>query len=800
MIRIIFLLVFLSAFNAFSQTVTVVNSETGEPAVNVAIYNKSKKLSTYTNIDGKARLDKFDLDENLYFQAISYLTIRLTKNQIIANDNLVGLTPRSETIDPIVISASKFEQRERDIPQKIIAIPGLKVQEYQPQTTADFLEQTGQVFVQKSQQGGGSPMIRGFSTNRLLITVDGVRMNNAIFRGGNLQNIISIDPLSIDRSEVILGPGSVVYGSDAIGGVMNFYTAQPKFAQDSSMVSGRVMGRYSSANNENTVHARFNYHGDQWATATSISLNYFDDLRMGEHGPDDYLRLQYQTRANQQDVVVDNPDPRVQISSGYDQINLLQKVSYEPSLKWRLDASLIYTATSDYSRYDALTRFRESGEPRNAAWYYGPQKWLLAHGVATHRGNGKWYDKLVISQSFQKAEESRNTRSFQSNSLFRNKEQVNIWSTSVDAERRDRENNVLFYGVEFIHNRVNSKGSEVNIETNEVQAAASRYPDGASWRSLAAYFNYQWSIKKNLTLQSGLRYNHIWLNADFDQRFFDFPFQSATVNTGALTGAAGLTYLPNPSWELRANFSTAFRAPNVDDVGKIFDPDPGTLIVPNPDVESEYSYNTELGVKRKWKNVQFEIAGYHTFLKDALVPRPFSFNGQDQIDYQGETRNVFAIQNGQEARIWGIEVAGKWNLENNWSIKGTYTHVNGEQTEEDGSKENVRHVAPDFGRLEIEKTGSRWNAAAWVMFNGELGFNDLDPTQRNRPYLYALDEDGNPYSPRWYTFNVRGNYQLKDDITATVIIENITDQRYRTYSSGIAAAGRNLIVALRFDF
>ena len=78
-----------------------------------------------------------------------------------------------------------------------------------PQTTADLLGQIGSVFIQKSQMGGGSPMIRGFATNRVLMVADGVRMNNAIYRSGNNQNIISIDPFSLEDAEVIFGPGSI---------------------------------------------------------------------------------------------------------------------------------------------------------------------------------------------------------------------------------------------------------------------------------------------------------------------------------------------------------------------------------------------------------------------------------------------------------------------------------------------------------------------------------------------------------------------------------------------------------------
>ena len=125
-------------------------------------------------------------------------------------------------------------------------------------------------------------MIRGFATNRLLLSVDGVRMNNAIFRGGNIQNVISIDPFTIKSTEVIFGPGSVIYGSDAIGGVMNFYTNNPQFSKtDSLEVFGKSNYRYSSANNENTVHVDFNLGKREWAFLSSLTYNNFGDLKMG---------------------------------------------------------------------------------------------------------------------------------------------------------------------------------------------------------------------------------------------------------------------------------------------------------------------------------------------------------------------------------------------------------------------------------------------------------------------------------------------------------------------------------------
>lgn len=229
----------------------------------------------------------------------------------------------------------------------------------------------------KSQLGGGSPTIRGFSTNRLLITVDGVRMNTAIFRSGNLQNVINVDPFALARTEVILGPGSVVYGSDAIGGVMNFYTKKPQFSTENDrFFSGNAVARYSTANEEKTGHIDFNFGTKKWAFFSSASYSNYGDLRMGSHGPEDYLRPDYVERINGEDVLVQNNNPNTQVPTGFDQLNLMQKVRFMPNETWEYNLGVIYSTTSDYSRYDRLTR-RRGDQLRSAEWYYGPQNWFF---------------------------------------------------------------------------------------------------------------------------------------------------------------------------------------------------------------------------------------------------------------------------------------------------------------------------------------------------------------------------------------------------------------------------------------
>lgn len=795
----IFLFLFLQL--SFAQTVTVVDDETNEPIPGVALYNLKKNKSLVTDINGKAPLDIFKTNETIFFQNFLYEKYQLKKSKLAKHNYIVYLKLKVEGLNQIVISASKFEQSKRDIPQTIVSFDAKQIALSNPQTSADLLENSGNIYVQKSQLGGGSPMIRGFSTNRLLLSVDGVRMNNAIFRGGNLQNVISIDPFAIKNTEVTLGAGSVVYGSDAIGGVMSFYTKKPQLSyKDELYLSGNALVRYASANKEKTGHFDVNLGYKKWAFLTSVSYTDFDDLRMGSNGPVDYIRPEYVVRENGEDVIVKNPNPLVQTPTGYDQINLMQKVRYEPSDNLNFDLGLHYSTTSDYSRYDRLIRYRDDNL-RSAEWNYGPQKWFMGNLQLTKlSSNSNLYDKIKATLAYQNFKESREDRDFQSVIRAVRAESVDAISFNVDLEKGFNTNTSLFYGIEYLHNTVSSEGHDENIDTNDNTLTVTRYPDGSTWQSIAAYASLKHKPNSKFVFQSGLRFNQVIAKADFTANnvFLNLPFDNAEVNTGALTGTAGITWSPSDMMQWKLNASTAFRAPNIDDIGKVFDSEPGSVVVPNKDLKAEYAYSGELGLKLNFNNkVILDLATYYTFLDNALIRRNYELNGETEMMYDGELSNIQAIQNASKAWIYGFETGLEINFSEHLKLRSQYNIIGGTE-DNNGVEEPVRHVAPSFGRTHFIWKNHKLLLDAFVVYNNELSFNQMAPSEASKDYIYALDSNGNPYAPSWHTLNLRTQYKWNDNLSVTASLENITDQRYRPYSSGISAAGRNLILALTY--
>lgn len=786
--------------NTYGQTITIQDQESSVPIELVTLTSPNSKHYSVTNAKGQADISAFKDAERIELRSLGYKTVVKTYLELRANSFLIELEPTNLNLGEVVISGTKWRQSSDNVSSKIISIGQREVALQNPQTTADLLGLSGKVYIQKSQQGGGSPMIRGFSTNRLLYSVDGVRMNTSIFRSGNLQNIISLDPFAIQNTEVLFGPGSVIYGSDAIGGVMSFQTLTPEFSlTDEPFISGKANARYSSANNEKTGHFDVNVGFKKWSFVSSISSFDYDHLRQGSHGPKDYIRNYHVQEQNNMDVILKQEDELLQIPTAYSQINMMQKIRYQPNEKWDLQYGFHYSETSPYGRYDRHQRER-NGNARYAKWDYGPQIWMMNNLSLAYNQANFIFDQMTVRIAHQYFEESRIDRALNNPIKSMNEEKVNAYSLNADFIKSTGTRNTLFYGVEYVLNDVNSTGELTDITTGISELGPSRYPK-STWQSLAAYITNEYKVSERFTLNAGARYSLVLLDSEFDTTFYPFPFSEASLSNSALTGSVGGVYRPTNTWVLSANFGTAFRAPNVDDVGKVFDSAPGQVVVPNPNLKPEYAYNADLGIAKVFNNViKVDVTGYFTHLKNSLVRQDYRLNGHDSIMYHGEMSKVQAIQNSAVANVYGVQFGLEMKLPAGFNFSTDFNFQKGKEELENGEDSPMRHAAPFFGISRLNYKAKKLNLEFNFAFQGKRDFNDMPEEEKSKVEIYALDENGNIYSPAWYTLNFKGLYKLSDVLDLSAGIENLTDQRYRPYASGISGAGRNFILGVTAHF
>jgi len=797
--NILFLILMAMLGSVYSQTITIKDQNTNEP-IEMATLTVNSRIYTTTNAQGQADISTFKDAAAIEIRSLGYGSIARSYTELAEMGFIVSLKPSNLNLDEVVVAGSKWRQSSDDVPAKIISITPQEMALQNPQTAADLLGISGNVFIQKSQQGGGSPMIRGFSTSRLLYSVDGVRMNSAIFRAGNLQNVISLDPFAIENTEVLFGPGSVIYGSDAIGGVMSFQTLTPHFSlTDQPLITGKAITRYSIANKEKTGHVDVNVGFKKWSFLSSVSSYDYDNLRQGSHGPRDYIKDYYVQRQNGEDVVITQDDELLQIPTAYSQINLMEKIRFQPNEFWDLQYGFHYSETSNYGRYDRHQR-QKNGTARYAEWNYGPQIWMMNNlGIGYSRSNTV-FDEMNIRLAHQWFEESRMDRSLNKPDRNINSEDVNAYSLNADFFKNLAAKNTLYYGFEYVLNNVRSYGEIYDIVANTTEAGPTRYPK-STWQSIAAYVTDEYKATDRLTISAGVRYNQILLESEFDTTFYPFPFTEAKLNNNALTGSLGAVYRPEDSWVLSANLGSAFRAPNVDDVGKVFDSAPGQVVVPNPDLKPEYAYNADLGVAKVFGDVlKVDITGYYTHLKNSMLRRDYQLNGQDSILYQGEMSKIQAIQNSAVANVYGVQVGVELKLPEGFGFSTDFNFQKGKEELENGQTSPMRHAAPFFGISRLNYKAKKLTLEMNLAFQGKRDFDDMPDGEKSKTELYALDKNGNIYSPAWYTLNFKTLYRLSDTFDFSGGIDNLTDQRYRPYASGISGAGRNFIMAITAHF
>lgn len=783
--------------SVFAQTVTIYDIDRLEPINEVFVIDHKFVNSSISGKNGQLSLDKFKSGDTLIIQHPSYIQRIISYDKIIESNKTVYLTESAIDLGEVLVMANKRVQPKKDIPNTMTSFKSSEIRFRNPQTTADLLGSSGEVFIQKSQLGGGSPMIRGFSANRVLIVVDGIRMNNAIFRSGNLQNVISIDPNMIELTEVIMGPGSVMYGSDALGGVMNFYTRTPKlsFQKDSVISNSTVMTRFASANQERTVHAYTNVGGNKFGGLLGVTASRFGNLRAGAIRANGYenfgKREWYQSQINNQDTFLINEDENVQRSSGYDQLNLTGKLRYQPTQNVNLVYAAQFASTSNVPRYDRLIEMR-NGSPRSAEWYYGPQAWFNTNLTANFDIQNDAWDKARIIVGYQKFEESRHDRKYQDTQLRSRYEAVDAYNLNIDFDKKLNEKHTLFYGVEGVYNNIESNGKITNINSTETFRTAPRYPDGDNyWLNSAAYLTWNYNLSEKMKLSSGIRYTYIEMESNFrDTSFYNFPFDVIRISTSAVNGSfIGLTYNPSKRWQYKLNTSSGFRAPNIDDLAKVFDSEPGNVVVPNPNLKPEYTYDIDVSAARYLKEQgKIEIIGFYTYLVKAMVRRDATFNGNDSIWYDGTFSQVQSIVNASSAHIYGVTANIAANISRRFGIIQTFTIMDGEEIE---TKNALRHVPPAFGRTSLRYRYKKLNAELFSLYNAWRHNEDLAPEELGKTHIYTTEG-----TPAWATLNFRSSYKINRFVNASFSVENILDKHYSPYSSGISAPGRNFIFSL----
>jgi len=811
------------SLNVYSQELIVKDFQENTLIPNVSVYNAQKTASALSNFDGLINLSVFKKSDTLIFSHISYEKLTIPKNKIV--QSVLYLYPNTQMLSEIILSVGRNREDKSKLSKKVSLINAKKTELDLPQTSADLLNYAGGVRIQKTQGGGGSPVIRGFEANRILLVIDGVRMNNAIYRSGHLQNAITIDPNTLERTEVIFGPSSVGYGSDALGGIVHFYTKTPKINNEKAWtINGS--NSFNSLLKHNVNNINFENSREKWASFTSFSYSDFGNIVMGKnrnHGFDNWGLNKYylNPRILNKEYII-NSNPNEQKNTNYSQFDFLQKINIKISESSHLILNIQHSNSSNIDRYDKLNEFDISGKAlKYAQWYYGPQNRTLLSTTYNFVSNKKWLQKGTIVFAFQKIKESRNHRKFESLILNSQLENLDVLSFNTDFLGVKKETYSLSYGFEFTHNNLisNAFGETLGqnnsilfskLNSNSIIRIPTRYPSGGSnYSTIASYYEFRKDLSKASNFNFGMRYTYTHLSANWNEMaLIDTNLNSIKTNNSSLTGSIGYVIRLKNSWQINSNFSSGFRSPNIDDLGKIREKK-GILSVPNQNLKPEYAYNSELGLTKFFNKSNFlTLNMYYTHIEDHILRDYFeilsdtSTKSSKTILYNSEEVKTMANINAGKAYIYGFSFDTETYFLKSFILKGSITYTKGGSVQKSNP---LPSISPLFGsvnlkwmknnlKMQLSYKFSKSKNPNEYSYGGEDGLEDTP--------LISFENGVSKFHgmPSWSVFKFSSSYKFSNNLKATLILDNLFDVHYREFASSISSPGRNLNIVLEHKF
>ncbi len=801
-----YIAIFLFISTLKAQDIVVIDMENSFPITNVTVLSTDDVYIFHTNDNGIVNIRNFKKKDTIIFEHPLYEPYEVTKAEIIKNNFTVELIKKYQKLDNVILSVSRTKSSKKSIAKQVKVIDYNETLKIQPATTADLLESAGNIVVQKTQGGAGSPIIRGLEANRVLLVMDGIRLNNAISRTGHLHTAISINPLILDRTEIIYGP-SAIYGSDALGGVINFYTKTP-IINNYESISGGAIARYASATDETSFHFNTDLSFRKWASTLAFSYSDFGNIRMGtnrQHGYSDWGIIDFystNTETYFDAEPVENTDKSIQPNTAFSQQDFFQKTVYAFGNDNEFIFETQLNLTSDVNRFDKLTETKD-GTLKYAEWRYGPAKRLLISPQLRLNFDTKWLKKANIVLAYQDWDESRIYRKFGSFTRNYQEENVKVYSLNADFNTKFTASKIFSYGLEATYNEVKSNAYSkiLQVDGHDIVGytdgppVPTRYPDGGShYSSLAAYANYKYILNKKSSFNAGLRFTQTYVSVIWeDNTFITLPYNVNELANFAFTGDVSYIFTPE-NWKFNFLLSSGFRSPNVDDIGKIREKN-GKVVVPNVFLDPEYAYNGETAITRYFNRHKFSISAgfFYSYLYDYIARDKFELQpGQTQILYDGEWVDTYANVNLGDAEIYGGSISFDGKLTHNWSLSGGVFYTHGRMLDQ---QRPLPSIPPVYGNTKLTYKYVNFETALQYRFMLEKSLDTYDIIGGvDNIEESPIDPVTGEYLgfPKWQIFNWYGTYHFNKNFSVDVAVENIFDIHYKEFASAISAPGRNL--------
>ncbi|MEO1856288.1 MAG: TonB-dependent receptor [Rubritalea sp.] len=670
---------------------------------------------------------------------------------------LVCPASAQDFLEPTVVTASRVEQSQLESPYSISIIEKDEIFNEQLRTVPEALRNTSGVLIQKTTHGHGSPFIRGFTGRQNLLLVDGVRMNNSTWRSGPIQYWNTLDVYSVDRMELVKGPGSVMYGSDALGGTLNLFSKGAEFRdQQGFFQDGSVFYRFdtNSQSHVGRVEQRIG-EGGKWGLNLGVSVKSYGDIR------DSYFGQMNRT--------------------GYPEQNLDLKFSYALSESTQMDLAYQYVNQDDVWRWHSTvnnpgwTHGDHITQPGKLDYRIYDQERSLTYAKFSGSNAGGLLEDWTSTFSYQKTQDSER-RSDPRWSVS----DVQTLGMSFQASGQLGAGR-LIWGGDFYHDDVATDASD-----------PSRRPvaDNSRYDSLGGFTQYNWDVSETFHLDLGARASYF--DAAWDH-YYNLNLrvdESGDGNWSDLSFSVRATYDLTQDWVLYGGVSEGFRAPNLADLTGSTVSRSKDEVIGSSDLDAEKTLSYEFGTKADLRDVSLSLTSFYTQIRNPITSAEESI---EEVDY-------LRLTNGEDGYIWGLEGDAAWRISEQWGLFANLTFQDGKQKSREviGGpvlEDTVSRLAPLFGSVRLRWTqagGKYWIEGQMLgaATQDNLSSRDLGDDQR-------IPSNG---TPGYLVGSVRGGWQVRENLLVTLGIENVTDEDYRVHGSGVNEQGLNALVGAKLDW
>ena len=651
----------------------------------------------------------------------------------------------ASNLQEVLITATRKKSAALSIPYSFNLISRKEMDEHQFRTTPESLVGTTGVFIQKTNHGGGSPFVRGLTGNQNLLLVDGIRFNNATFRFGPNQYLNTVDAYSIAAIEVARGTGSVQYGSDALGGVIQVFTKDPAFSTIKKF-SATAIGKAVTDNMEYTGRAEVQYQSEKLSVLAGYTNRSFGDLIGGD-------------------------STGKQSPSGY------KELGFDAKLKWKVAGNAIITLAHQYLQQKDVPLFHRVALENFAYYFFAPQQRQMSYAKLDITGKNKLLVKVTFTASLQKSLERRSYYKNGANHSFIEEDKVTTGGLTVDVSSVISKNWTANTGIEYYNDKVNSSKNQTGIASNETVTMRGLYPNDASSGNFSLYSLHHVKINR-FVVEAGLRYNSFSIKIP-DTTTTAIKLGDVVVTPASIVSNIALLYRINQLQSVYSSFSTGYRTPNIDDMGSLGLVD-FRYEIPAYNLKPEKSYNTEIGYRFSNQKIKTAVAFFYMQLSD-LITR-VQVPGQQVGGY-----NVYTKENSQQSYLKGLEASFDYRFSKSFDIKTGASYAYGQNLTRN---EPMRRIPPFNGRVLLNYRKLKWIAAMEYLFAGK----------QNR--LAQGDKDDNRIpaggTPGWNIINVYGGYAATH-YSIRMGVQNIFNQDYRTHGSGINAVGRSGWISMQVN-